>query len=970
MLFKKVRRNAQSLRTGLLLLTKIHGRHQNLAFLAKSIVHVGVRKGAPGLRQWIINTANVAEPEQQLPAPSSSVDAAAYRDWLDRYDISKNDHEQAATSHHAKLALPELLVLAVVGRDDVASIEHMLASWRGAIHADWQGAIVASSDLDTSELQWLQAAAGEIPVITLASEVEKIRSRFRFVLLTFGSVLLNKFSTYMFLQAATTTGAAIVYSDHDLSSAGSEREAPCFKPQFSPQYLTSYNYVGDCLLISEEAEWDCKETETLMHPALSERDDWIRRLMLRTWGRDKLIEHLPFILFHLRKNPCRMHKKTTDKGSASTVSIILRKLTGLEELRICLDGILENTSYEEARVEIVVVDNGSNPPELVEFLNEIESRPNLLIVRPNPSSGVAAINAAARDVARGDVLVFLDGDANVIDPEWLAKIASIAQMRGVGAVGSKVLSPDGALKQAGSVAGGIGTAGPLLHTMQPAIASLQDHTREMSLPLGACLAIRREIFLELGGFDQVLITSWGDIKLCLSALSANLRNIYIADALLSQRPPGESLTETREIALRGFSEADYTCRRFRNYFYDDPFYNPNKSLQRVGALAEPPRVRMPWLQSASSASRILMLSLVYKVGYGVPVVMQQHAKKLVESGYEVVIGGPAADEELSFPGCVRVNLTSAEEAAAYAFRNGVALIVSHTPPFFEVSLLVGSHIPVLAHDHGEPPVHLFQGPTRDYLVRVGDEKRRAAVLAAAISVISQSVKEETLYQDAIVVENANSHLAVWSETYRSDRDRLREKRGWKGKFVVLTVCRFHEGERAYKGLDKIAEILREFPYLYPNLSPKVEWVLAGAGTAEDVKQVEALGFKVYPNVSNATLADLYKMADAYMSFSKWEGYNLGIGQALAMGLPVLASDIPAHREFGIKTTHSVLIGCEWLADQVKRSEVCQPVPRMAKVTDWNVSAAAFVKVVEDTLQEVAQLQGPRGGASVSRYENT
>ena len=72
----------------------------------------------------------------------------------------------------------------------------------------------------------------------------------------------------------------------------------------------------------------------------------------------------------------------------------------------------------------------------------------------------------------------------------------------------------------------------------------------------------------------------------------------------------------------------------------------------------------------------------------------------------------------------------------------------------------------------------------------------------------------------------------------------------------------------------------------------------------------------FANVSDETLADLYRSADAYMGFSKWEGYNLGISQALAMGLPTLGSDIPAHREFPIATTNSTLSACAWLAGEV------------------------------------------------------
>jgi hypothetical protein len=220
------------------------------------------------------------------------------------------------------------------------------------------------------------------------------------------------------------------------------------------------------------------------------------------------------------------------------------------------------------------------------------------------------------------------------------------------------------------------------------------------------------------------------------------------------------------------------------------------------------------------------------------------------------------------------------------------------------------------------------------------------------------VKDEALNNDAIVVGLANSHLPMWSETLRPRRDKVRHQLGWVGCFVVLTVCRFHENERAYKGLDKIAAISREFPYLHPGHSKNIVWALAGVGTPSDVKQVEALGFTVYANVSDEMLIDLYTAADTYMSFSRWEGYNLGISQALAMGLPTIASDIPAHREFPIVTSDSTLAVSNWLADKIETPAV----DRRAIVYDWEMRTTRFSQIVEQLLQH-PNTQRPRFGAS-------
>ena len=122
---------------------------------------------------------------------------------------------------------------------------------------------------------------------------------------------------------------------------------------------------------------------------------------------------------------------------------------------------------------------------------------------------------------------------------------------------------------------------------------------------------------------------------------------------------------------------------------------------------------------------------------------------------------------IQFPGCRRVAIDSAKEAAVYAFENDISLIISHTPPFFSVPLFVGGHIPVLSYDYGEPSADFFPDPARSYLLEVSYQKRAAAALTTAVATISQAVKDETLNYDATVLGLANSHLQVWSESFAS-----------------------------------------------------------------------------------------------------------------------------------------------------------------------------------------------------------
>lgn len=971
MTMARVLQRLRRLRTGLVLLTRIYHRDKNLPRLAQSLWRVGVREGSQGLKHWIFaHSVSTPIPTNDSSPTQTADPAEQYREWLARYDILRTDRRQAALNHMARSDLPEVLILAVIRQSELTILDQMIASWRSSLHGKWTAAFIPAwtCDVDDQE-RVLQAIAGE-PRIHFAmrhQEIEALRAQGAGLILTFKGTFLNCLSTYMFLEAAHRTGAALIYSDHDHVNEHGRRSDPAFKPQFSPCYVERLNYVGDCIFINDNSLWGSEESASLFEMTEAGFDSQIARLLGRCSARNLPVEHLPFLLFHVL-GPPRPRTETNNppiEGAAPSVSMILTVNDNTFSPEEAINAYLADTSYDLNLIEVVVVDNRTSDARNETALAPSASSSTFSLRRCPGSFSRAELNNVGAKAAAGDILVFLDCDLRVMDSHWLTKLVAYAQKPGVAAVSGKLLSPDGTIQHGGHVAGGDrGYVRDLLGHTTPEAEIRYDHTREMSVLTASCLAVRRDLFEKLGGFDPVLRTHWHGTHFCLSALSGGLRNIYIADPLLIQADTGlrQEASAPRHVSLED-READYTRREYRDYFYDDPFYNPNRSLEQSDKFAEPPRVRFPWHRLDDRPPRILLLSLVYRRGYGVPVVMQQHARRLLKKGYAVFIGGPAADQELTFPGCERVHLHSSEEAAVFAFTHDIALIVSHTPPFFEIPLFIGGHIPVLAHDHGEPSAHFFQGPTREYLIRVGNQKKRSAALTTRINVISRSVKEETLYQDASIVPNANSHMIAWSETLRPERERFREEHGWQEKVVVLTVCRFHEGERAYKGIDKISEIIREFPYLFPQQSQFLHWILAGAGNADDVSVAEALGFTVYPNVSDATLADIYKGADAYVSFSKWEGYNLGIAQAMAMGLPILASDIPPHREFGVKTTDSILVACNWLAAEVDRHRSLKPIPRTAIIYDWEVSADAFVDVVEEMLHRAAK-QKPRLGASV------
>jgi O-antigen biosynthesis protein len=194
------------------------------------------------------------------------------------------------------------------------------------------------------------------------------------------------------------------------------------------------------------------------------------------------------------------------------------------------------------------------------------------VVRDDRSFNWAALNNAAVDAARGDVLLFLNNDIEARRPGWLGALAAQALRPDVAAVGARLLYPDGRVQHAGVVIG-IGAAGHILVGLpadQPGYLGLAVLTRECSAVTGACMASRRSLFEELGGFDEGLGIDTNDIDFCLRAQQRGYRVLYEPLAeLIHYESPSRGKTGTvpdiRRFMLRWDEQIES----------GDPFFNPH-----------------------------------------------------------------------------------------------------------------------------------------------------------------------------------------------------------------------------------------------------------------------------------------------------------------------------------------------------------------------------------------------------------
>ncbi|MFY9294245.1 MAG: glycosyltransferase family 2 protein, partial [Methylorubrum rhodinum] len=265
---------------------------------------------------------------------------------------------------------------------------------------------------------------------------------------------------------------------------------------------------------------------------------------------------------------------------APLVSVVIPTRDRAELLAVALDGLFSGTDYPA--LEAIVVDNDSREEATAALFARYVAEPRLRVLPvPGPFNFSDLSNRGAA-AARGGVLLFLNNDIAVMEPGWLAELVSIACEPDVGAVGAKLLYPDGTLQHGGIVLGIGGVAGHShlgIAGDAPGYFARMQLTQEVSAVTGACLAIRAEVFSQVGGFDAAaLAVAFNDVDLCLRLRAAGYRNVWTPFArLVHHESMSRGPEDTPEKRARFEAESRVMRERWGAELRSDPYYNPNLS---------------------------------------------------------------------------------------------------------------------------------------------------------------------------------------------------------------------------------------------------------------------------------------------------------------------------------------------------------------------------------------------------------
>ena len=386
-----------------------------------------------------------------------------------------------------------------------------------------------------------------------------------------------------FIEASRRTPDALVlYCDEETATV--EGQAPIFKPDWSAHLQAVRPYVGRLMLTR------LGHARSRIRLAKVPIGTGFVQNVLHDLGR-RDVRHIRRFLVRTRRRRSEQQDVTSSSeprraGAPETsVTIVMATCNNEAFLRRTISGILQKTRF--ARLDLVIVDNGSTDPRALSLLQSAAKDERVTLLRaPGPFNFAALSNLGAAQ-ARGDVIVFLNNDMDIIEPEWLRELAEPAIDPQVGAVGCKLLYPDGRIQHAGVVVGlgeGVGHFDAGLRDGEQGWLGRNRVLHEASAVTGACLAVERAKFVAVGGFDAVhLPVEFNDIDLCLRLEELGFATLWTPFARIVHFESASRGKATFRRLDTHAAERAYFRQRWADRLRDDPFFHPGLSLVSLSA---------------------------------------------------------------------------------------------------------------------------------------------------------------------------------------------------------------------------------------------------------------------------------------------------------------------------------------------------------------------------------------------------
>ena len=454
--------------------------------------------------------------------------------------------------------------------------------------------------------------------------------------------VLAKYALYEMVYAINKyPEAEFLYSDEDKVDEHGNRYDAYFKTDFAPDSLRSQNYICHFSVFRK----DLMDKLEGFRPDYDGAQDFDIFLRMSEIAEHKNIIHIPKILYHWR-----VHSESTAKLNSNAknyafeagkkaigdhlkriglegevtegcidgiyrvdykvkgnpkVSILIPNKDGEDILKVCIDSILEKTTYDN--YEIIVIENNSTSTEIYDYYKEIIKNKKIRVVNYNTGKEIkkasecsleftnsnrievkpgfnysAIINFGARN-AKGEYSIQLNNDTELITPNWLEIMIGYIQREDVGAVGVKLYFPDETIQHAGITVGIGGIAGNRFKSIPKdghGYFAKESMVENLSAVTGACLMTKTKVYEEVDWMDETLAVAFNDVDFCLKIREKGylvVFNPYVEFWHYESKSRGQEDSPEKIKRFQG------EISRFEEKWGDilnsgDPYYNINLSL--------------------------------------------------------------------------------------------------------------------------------------------------------------------------------------------------------------------------------------------------------------------------------------------------------------------------------------------------------------------------------------------------------
>lgn len=427
---------------------------------------------------------------------------------------------------------------------------------------------------------------------------------------------------YEYVKVINEKQADYIYCDETTFKSGDINKMLTmhFKPDFAIDNLRANNYICHFSVFAREL----LDGTELFRPRFDGSQD--HDMILRLTDRAKNVVHVPKLLYYWRSHPGSVasdinakpyaiqsakdavadhlrrhgftHFQITSTRAFETIfkiryqilgspliSIVIANKDHVSDLRRCVSSILEKSTYED--YEIIIVENNSEEKETFEYYEELQENDRITIVTYEGEFNYSAVNNLGVRNAKGEYILLLNNDTQVITVNWMEELLMYAQRTDVGAVGAKLYYADKTIQHAGVVLG-LGahrTAGHShykQHRENLGYMGRLCYAQDVSAVTGACLLVKKALYEEVGGLEEDFAISLNDVDFCLKLREKGYLNVFTPFAELYHfESVSRGLDDQGQKAQRYNRESEHFRQKWKEVLdAGDPYYNPNFSLDR------------------------------------------------------------------------------------------------------------------------------------------------------------------------------------------------------------------------------------------------------------------------------------------------------------------------------------------------------------------------------------------------------